>query len=483
MDSSGEDQREPGFVSEIIHTINTSHKYSDDSEIMIMKDTHPRHPMSESIRVKSTFSERIPPSFDWRHNYYPKWKNIYDLWTSFSLVPKLKWGRLLVMRLDDETQDIIFGKMTNEDIMREGSDEVILSHLDEIFQEDAALSAYGKYEQFKHFRRPETMSIPDYILEFERRWQRTKATGTHVADNVLALCMLESANLTSWEQNLVRVTVAEFSTLSMKAKLRSAFAGTTKYGALQKVSTACRDYTNNQRELDSVNQWVFQEDTDCEDAAVCVEPFNGNDQCPEFHCGTTSADNNSETSDNAYNCESEVYNSCNHKYIPQYHDSNHNTNSLVNVCESQSKQAVVSEQMLVMTALQKVKYVPSDSAIHVPRHKSCRYHRLPKRKANCRRPSFGCTQFMFYHSSGHYRRLQKGRSDDVSMASETKSKAEWSNMDRCNIGSDVRFVWKRSRRKFRYNTQTQASWKRRKKKVTTKGLGKRWKKKEKVDVI
>ena len=46
------------------------------------------------------------------------------------------------------------------------------------------------YEKFEKFRRPETMSITDYIVEFERLYYKIKTHKMVLPDNVLAYRVL-----------------------------------------------------------------------------------------------------------------------------------------------------------------------------------------------------------------------------------------------------------------------------------------------------
>ena len=64
--------------------------------------------------------------------------------------------------------------------------------------------AYETYASEK-FRRPEKMSITEYISEFERSLNKTKKYGSMSSD-ILACRLLKSANLEDTQEQLIRGT-------------------------------------------------------------------------------------------------------------------------------------------------------------------------------------------------------------------------------------------------------------------------------------
>ena len=50
------------------------------------------------------------------------------------------------------------------------------------------------YDTFEKLRRPNKMSIPDYLIEFERLLNKTKEHGCEMPSNIIAYRLLKSAN-------------------------------------------------------------------------------------------------------------------------------------------------------------------------------------------------------------------------------------------------------------------------------------------------
>ena len=76
------------------------------------------------------YSEKTPPPFNRACDDYAKWKKKFLLWQAITDVPKAKQGGLMVLRLDDDTQDAILELMTNTQLKEENGAETMLTHLD-----------------------------------------------------------------------------------------------------------------------------------------------------------------------------------------------------------------------------------------------------------------------------------------------------------------------------------------------------------------
>ena len=149
--------------------------------------------------MASHFSIKTPPSFNKNTDDYAKWRKKFQTWSNVTEAPKTKQGGLLVLTLDDQTQETIFEKMTADDLKMEGATDQILKYLDEMFKKDESISAFEMYEDFELYKRPSHVSMTEFCSEFERKLSKVKSDGTQIAEHVLAYRMLKSANLTDRE--------------------------------------------------------------------------------------------------------------------------------------------------------------------------------------------------------------------------------------------------------------------------------------------
>ena len=173
----------------------------------------------------AAFNDKTPPAFNRLSDDYSKWKKKFNIWKTITDLDKKKQGGNLVLRLDDVTQEQVLELITEEEISSEDGAKKIIQKLDIIFKKDETLTAYKAYEDFESYKRPTKMLISEYLNEFEKRWNKTKANGTALSENVLAYRLLRSANLTRHDEQLVIATIGEFKFESMKDQLKKVVTG------------------------------------------------------------------------------------------------------------------------------------------------------------------------------------------------------------------------------------------------------------------
>ena len=71
------------------------------------------------------------------------------------------------------------------------------------------------------------MIVSDYVIEFERLYNKAKQHKMELPDGVLAYRFLNSANISSHHKQLVRATLPELSYQSMKDQLKKIFSDPT----------------------------------------------------------------------------------------------------------------------------------------------------------------------------------------------------------------------------------------------------------------
>ena len=107
------------------------------------------------------FTEKTPPPFDRKLDVYSKWEKKFELWQSITDVAATKQGGLLILRLDDDTQDTILDEVTIAQIKAEDGVNTVITKLNEMFPVDETLTAYEAYKEFTNHKRPPNLSISD----------------------------------------------------------------------------------------------------------------------------------------------------------------------------------------------------------------------------------------------------------------------------------------------------------------------------------
>ena len=150
------------------------------------------------------FTVEYPPSFNRKTDDYLRWKRKVKLWLSITDVNKRKHCGLIFFHLDEQTQDDILDLASVDDLTSDDGVLKLLEHLSDIFRQDPELLAIEEYEEFQSFRRPDHVSVIEYCRQFHRRYKKIENAGTKLADSILTYKLLESANLSKYDEQLVK---------------------------------------------------------------------------------------------------------------------------------------------------------------------------------------------------------------------------------------------------------------------------------------
>ena len=103
----------------------------------------------------------------------------------------------------------------------------LLEKLDKLYLKDDTHSAYEAYERSETFSREPAMTVSDYVIKFESLYNKAKQHKMELPDGVLAYLVLNSANISSHHNQLVRATLPELSYQSMKDQFKKTFSDPT----------------------------------------------------------------------------------------------------------------------------------------------------------------------------------------------------------------------------------------------------------------
>ena len=73
------------------------------------------------------------------------------------------------------------------------------------------------------------MSIQAFLNEFDKRMCKTKSYGTVQSDDVLAYCLLKSANLSNNHEELIKATIPKLKYDLMKDQLKKTFSDASRH--------------------------------------------------------------------------------------------------------------------------------------------------------------------------------------------------------------------------------------------------------------
>ena len=172
---------------------------------------------------------KVPPAFDEKKSYKSS-KNEVEIWRLVTDLDKKKQALavalLLTRRARDSRKEIAAGDFNKDDGMT-----TLLMKLDSVFLKEEKDRQYEAYTEFDRITKGNGVSMVDYIVEFERRYNRIRQFKMELLDAVLAFKLLDTAGLHIKDKQLALTACPSLTFDNMKAALKRIFGDTTPQGS------------------------------------------------------------------------------------------------------------------------------------------------------------------------------------------------------------------------------------------------------------
>ena len=176
--------------------------------------------------MASNTNFKAPPSLS-KCSSYEMWLKEIKIWQKFTDLKPSKQGPAIFLTLENRAREAVL-ELDVDVISSDGGVDDIVKKLDTLFLKDQSQLAYDAYDNFEKFKRPSSMSITEYINEFERLKSKTKNYGTEMSSDILAYRLLKSANISEQHEQLARATISELKYEGMKTQLKKIFGDSSK---------------------------------------------------------------------------------------------------------------------------------------------------------------------------------------------------------------------------------------------------------------
>ena len=198
---------------------------------------------------------RIPPPIFKDGDDFYEWKRELTIWTVVTDIPEDKQAAAIYLSLEGKARECCKSIDVQELTGKSGKD-TLLTKLQALYAVDQEQRIYQAYENFENYIRPPNVSIPDYLNEWERTYDKIVTKGITLPEPVLAYRILKSANLPSEKQSLVRATVDKLTLENMKKQIR-AISDTSAIDEISEKTKAIKVeqdslYTKQQDEVEDV---------------------------------------------------------------------------------------------------------------------------------------------------------------------------------------------------------------------------------------
>ena len=164
-------------------------------------------------------ASQVPvPTFVDDSNVYETWKKDIERWCLFSNLSGAKKALAIHFSLSGKAS-IASNQIPNDQL----TVKRLLEVLDEIYLPDKVIRTVNIFQDMYDLRRESSMSIHDYICEFQQKYHRFQEVDGELPDKVLACMLLASCQLSEDKNQLVKTGLVDISFASMVATLKRVF--------------------------------------------------------------------------------------------------------------------------------------------------------------------------------------------------------------------------------------------------------------------
>ena len=165
-----------------------------------------------------------PPSFIGENKNFETYQKDLKRWTMLTTIEVDKQALMVVHFLDGHVSGIkekIDESMDEKVLASKEGIQALLTFFEEIYKEDSLADGYEKYISFEKLKRSPNTSMYDFIPEWNAAYKKAVNVGCQLSDKVLAFKLLNAANLSNIERNLV-LTGVNYDAKDLKNQMEAA---------------------------------------------------------------------------------------------------------------------------------------------------------------------------------------------------------------------------------------------------------------------
>ena len=164
-----------------------------------------------------------PPTLSSCNDNYRDWRRVIHHWQNLSALNKTQRASAIIMTLSGKALNAAL-QIPTESLGKEDGVETLLQRLDMLYLKDELSEKFSALEAFETYRRPQSMTIRDFLIEFEDKHFKVKEYGVTMSDDLLGFRLIKAANLSADKEELVKATVSELNYSEVKSKMKQIFA-------------------------------------------------------------------------------------------------------------------------------------------------------------------------------------------------------------------------------------------------------------------
>ena len=159
---------------------------------------------------------------------YIDWKKELSVWqatnTAIGVEKRIQAG-ILFESLDGPPRQTVLSELTVEEITSDVGVENIIKTLDIYFKGNVTKNAFSHIDELMSYRCGKDVKIEKFIVDFQLKVSKVRASGTVLSDGVLGYILLYAANLPEDKTDMVKATCEDVSYKNVKAQLEKIGVG------------------------------------------------------------------------------------------------------------------------------------------------------------------------------------------------------------------------------------------------------------------
>lgn len=179
-------------------------------------------------------SYKIPPKLG-PDTDYETWKNEIEMWKLVTDLNKNKQALAVALTLTGKAREAAL-EIDAHVLNTGGGLTTLLNALDEVFEKEAKDLAYKAYTDFDKFRKGPDMSMADYIINFERLYNKSKKHRMLLLDAILAFKLLDNSGLDITKRQMALTATSELTFKGMKSSLNRIFGDTSNAESAESIT-------------------------------------------------------------------------------------------------------------------------------------------------------------------------------------------------------------------------------------------------------
>ena len=187
-----------------------------------------------------------PPAFISETKSFETYKKDLTRWSMLSSTEKSKQALMVLHFLDGHPSGIkekVDAKIEETKLVSEQGIDNLLTFFETIYKKDSLADGFDKYISFEKLTRSANTTVQEFIPEWNSSYQKAVNIGCSLSDKVLAFKLLDAANLSNIERNLV-LTGVDYDKTNLKDQMEAALRKFVGRYALSGEVDSCLLYTS-----------------------------------------------------------------------------------------------------------------------------------------------------------------------------------------------------------------------------------------------